>query len=895
MLPRIASILSLMMIFGIPIAYSKDFKIGLKVAQVGGYDSALLAWKPLAEQGYAAQYNSGVNSANVQGDKVTANDEDASNKAKVSIRVNEVIQANSQSVVHETLLSGITSYSGSFQDKNTYLGKVTPPTEIPYGDLAALKLMKLLPEFDISTYTRNVNTSIDWSGNTGERPEIGLFPDDHAAFIAGVDVNIELINATADQAMPSTFSFGHFPNLYWLPYLMTGDAKYIAHMEDQYIRVTSKMGVPVNEFANWYESGRYFAWSLRNLAQLAYLQQKGLTTQTYYIDALNFTKTYLTNKALNNSDPAYDTWRVLKFNSTTYKSVGFTGWQESMMGIVINYVAQLGFTDWLPICKWHFVQLQRRIDYWGWKAVDADHLWFYERASELGQSAEITNYGTARAWAAKAGETVKDSWERVTPYPLSKMNVQAYIDWPEGKLLTVNGTVGGQTFTYANRAQYAAHWAAMAARNGIDGADIIADALHEKINDRGDVWDYKNNPSGYPYTVELTPISNFNWTPGRNADGIVVDASWQQLPIATKENPIVHRITGSDPVGELTSDLISKGFNPASDDYGNGKVAGTFYAWVGQALDPVQKKAWIPWGGGHADSSMNGVWELDINKLKWSVESMPSDPDALGYEWSDSYKNSGSFTKYHGGYTLPDGRPPSQHTYGGVFKSGDWLVTTRNRRFAYNIVTKEYKIEEWSRNGAHITPDIHNYAFAYGDVVYGALKQANEWGGWHKIPDPSKPEVVNISAPSYDDINWNGGHALTQIGFDKIIAIGYKNRYQIFDMAAESWGPVTYITGDTPSAGYGYENELQGLVYIPNWGASGSILRQYMYGSSKGKWFVLDLETNIQTAIALEGSPIQYTPWVGQKVFTIEIGGITAMIYTSVRSGVSQTSIMRIE
>lgn len=878
MLQRIVSIISLMAIFGMTVAYSADFEKGLKPAQL----------------------NLGVTYSNDQDYTVVGLEESVSNVAAISIAMNETSQPSS-SVVSESVIFDITSDFSSGASEDVILRKLAPSAGIPYGDLSALKSMKLLPSFDMSTYIRGVDTNINWSGDTGERSEIGLFPDDHAAFIAGQPgIDINLITSTADQAMPSSFSLGHIPNLYWLPYLMTGDAKYISHMEGQYVRMTAKMGVPVNEFANWYESGRYFAWSLRNLAQLAYLQKKGLTTQKYYIDALNFTKTYLTNNALNNtSEKAYDTWRVLKFNAVTYDTVGFTGWMESMMGIVVNYVVQLGFTDWLPLAEWHFVQLERRVQYWGWKGVDADHCFFYERASGLGESDQITDYNSARAWSAKIGETIQQSWERVTPYSADMMIKNTYANYPEGQLFTADTTVDGSWYTYHSRAQYAYHWAAMAARNGVAGAAEIADSLHEKLIDRGDVIDYKNNASGYPFSVALTPITNFRWTPARDVNGVVTESSWQQLPIATKENPVVYRIIGSDPVDELTTELISRGFNPASKDYGNGKVTGTFTAWVGQALDPEQKKAWIPWGGGHADSSMNGVWEFDINKLKWSVESMPSDPNAAGFEWSNSYKNSGSFTVYRddeGGssYELPDGRPPSQHTYGGVFKSGDYIVTTRNRRFAYNLVTKEYSVDQWLLNGLYHQPGIQNYMFTYGSSAFGVMKAENVYGGFYKVPDTSTPDIVAVSAPVYEDILWNGGHALAQLGADKIIATSYTNKYAIFDMGSESWGPSINITGDLTT--YTYDDELQVLLYIPNWGAAGSMIRQFMSGSNKGKWYLLDLDTNVQTALTLTGSTIPYTPWAGQKVFIIEIGGITAMIYTSVRSGgISQTNIMRIK
>lgn len=835
---------------------------------------------------------------------VADNNGAVSNIATISITVNEIGAV----VTAYTVAAGQTLYAGenpsNFIQYTTtgdsiYAGENQPVVnDIPYGDLAALKSAKLLPDLLTSSYTPPIDTNIDWSGNTGERSEIGLFPDDHSAYIAGAALDINLINSIADQPTPSTLSFGHHANIYWLPYLMTGDAKYVAHMEDQYIKICSKMGVPVNEFANWYESGRYFAWSLRTLVQLAYLQQQGVTTQTYYVDALEFTRNYLMS-AVNTTDQAYQTWRVLKFNAVTYQSVGFTSWMESMVGIVINYVVQLGFSEWQPICDWQFVHLQRRVDYWGWKGVDSDHVWFYERAQDLGETAQITDYTTARAWSAKSGETVQQSWERVTAYAGAYESKTTYANYTDGLLFPADAAVDGTTYTYSNRAQYAYHWAALAARNGVTGAAELADSLYEKINTRGDVWGVKNSAAGYPHTIPLTPITAFNWTPARDASGIVTDASWQQLPISTTESPVVHRILGSDPVSELTTELITGGYNPANDDYGNGKVAGTFIAWTGLALDKTQNKAWMPWAGGHADSSCNGIWEFDINKLKWSVESLPSDPDAPGYEWSEAYKTSGSFTTYEGSYTLPDGRPPSQHTYGGVFKAGDLLISTRNRRYAYNLSTKQYEtVTMWYETDGvtQYKPDIHNYTFERNGVVYGVMKKANVYGGFQKISDPSTNIVSGTSAPVYDDIIWNGSHCVAQLDSDRLIATSYHNKYAIFNMVTESWGASQTITGDlnTYPSNDSYNDELNAFMFIPTWGNSGSMLRQYMHGSKKWKWFVLDLETNIQTELTLTGATLQATPWIGNKAFIVDIGGITAMIYTSVNTGYSQTNIMRI-
>ena len=82
---------------------------------------------------------------------------------------------------------------------------------------------------------------------------------------------------------------------------------------------------------------------------------------------------------------------------------------------------------------------------------------------------------------------------------------------------------------------------------------------------------------------------------------------------------------------------------------------------------------YIPWGGGHHGSTLNGIWAINLTTLEWYIERMPSDPYAKGLEWSEEYWNAPHWTPYRpfeatpAKDMLPDGEPTSRHTYQGVW------------------------------------------------------------------------------------------------------------------------------------------------------------------------------------------------------------------------------------
>jgi hypothetical protein len=127
-------------------------------------------------------------------------------------------------------------------------------------------------------------------------------------------------------------------------------------------------------------------------------------------------------------------------------------------------------------------------------------------------------------------------------------------------------------------------------------------------------------------------FSNDSWTPGRDAAGLVTDASWALVPAGRWVT-----VTGT----RMDSlDAQVKAAVPGWRDYGTGGWAGVTDAWNGFAIDTAGSRVWLK-GGGHGDSSNNGIYRFDALRMQWAIESLPSDPAS----WSAAYKSSGMYAR----------------------------------------------------------------------------------------------------------------------------------------------------------------------------------------------------------------------------------------------------------
>jgi hypothetical protein len=135
---------------------------------------------------------------------------------------------------------------------------------------------------------------------------------------------------------------------------------------------------------------------------------------------------------------------------------------------------------------------------------------------------------------------------------------------------------------------------------------------------------------------------------------------------------------------------------------------GLTISWSGWAVDPDGARAWM-FGGGHNNSSNNGIYRFDFFKMKWSIDSLPTDPSTL----PSNYNNSSSYSTYYPALDatvqkrdqgtlgtindiwhdeLPDGKPTSRHTYRGFTyaKSLNKLILMCRRLWTYNLATKRW-------------------------------------------------------------------------------------------------------------------------------------------------------------------------------------------------------------
>lgn len=146
---------------------------------------------------------------------------------------------------------------------------------------------------------------------------------------------------------------------------------------------------------------------------------------------------------------------------------------------------------------------------------------------------------------------------------------------------------------------------------------------------RSSLWSLENVPGSYDSGTDT-------WTPGRGADGRVTVASWNLVPTGRWVKVSGTRMD--------TLDSVVKAALPNWTDRGNSGWNGVTGAWSGMAVDyETQPRAWI-FGGGHHDSSNNGLYRLDMHKMAWAVEIMPT--DLTGCDANYTKAGTVTFTSY---------------------------------------------------------------------------------------------------------------------------------------------------------------------------------------------------------------------------------------------------------
>ena len=213
-----------------------------------------------------------------------------------------------------------------------------------------------LPHYQITDYHQNIPALSGTGGlnpkmhTTGDRPDIGLVTEWQAALLAGDDSYRDTVLYQGglnvwDEGTLFFADFAHTPSLYWVPYLLTGDAKYVDGMAEQF-----------KAYQNWQQTdflthpgefvdrGRVFAWQIRNLAELAKVRPQ-------YKPVLDAVRDYLLS-AIQTCRGRVDCASHAIAASSNQGGPVYFWWMQAFVGQSLAHVVMLGNEDWRPILEW---------------------------------------------------------------------------------------------------------------------------------------------------------------------------------------------------------------------------------------------------------------------------------------------------------------------------------------------------------------------------------------------------------------------------------------------------------------------------------------------------------------------------------------------------------------
>lgn len=374
---------------------------------------------------------------------------------------------------------------------------------------------------------------------------------------------------------------------------------------------------------------------------------------------------------------------------------------------------------------------------------------------------------------------------------------------------------------------------------------------------------------GYLEGEEIVPndVAANVWTPTKNASGYIKNGSWANLPANSW-----CRVAGTK-LSQLLAPLASAGYVPSADDYGNGKdITTTFIAWSSGVL--IGSEYINGLGGGHYDSSNNGLWRLNLEKMGgnagWEIEAMPSDPDASGAAWSATYKDTrtnggSSFTEYRpstggDGYyhdILPDGRPTARHCYQGVWYDSlrNEIGFSRTSKWTWNRTTQQWARSRWTLNGSLQLPTINSWLeyIPQNDEVVGHYADSDtDYYTWQRHAAAGANRVGSAAPQYYGAYVEN---TQTRINATELLMLWWDytttntQRWAIYNSVARTWtGGAVTSPWQAPSSTL---QEMQPMVYIPAWN---KCLMRGTDGSARGAWRAFNLATKANEAYSPAGN-----------------------------------------
>ncbi|WP_136678623.1 Ig-like domain-containing protein [Neptunomonas sp. XY-337] len=431
------------------------------------------------------------------------------------------------------------------------------------------------------------------------------------------------------------------------------------------------------------------------------------------------------------------------------------------------------------------------------------------------------------------------------------------------------------------------------------------------------------------------PVAQTVWTPERDAAGVVTAESLTKIPVTSLDELYFVEVAGFDPVAQIRAELDANGFDVNTKAFGTGgKVGATFRSWIGQAFDERTKIAYLLCSGGHGDSTLNGGWRINYSTMSADIFAMPSDPDHPDYPWNPDYKSlsgriesgigfggvdiaaSGGFEPYEyeqyytedGEFkmTLPDGRPPSSHTYQGVGIWDDNTVFSVRQAYAYHkLDTGETGREHMFYKG---TSEYHSggpcqYMIRCDqkNTYYGRMARVMDSFGMYKLEGANPTQMIKLgTVPA--GLYATDYTRLAKVNDQKMIFwCDHRGTFAEFDMISETWGPVQTVNNALTTINTdGDLVRVQGAsnpsMFIEEWGANGVVLTTYAgmhdtiveedglpVGNS---FFYLDLSDNTLKRVEPKGAyPDQHGSYTENKSFATELHGMKFIIYLWSRSG----------
>ncbi|WP_338867818.1 hypothetical protein [Myxococcus stipitatus] len=378
---------------------------------------------------------------------------------------------------------------------------------------------------------------------------------------------------------------------------------------------------------------------------------------------------------------------------------------------------------------------------------------------------------------------------------------------------------------------------------------------------------------GWGQGTQTGSFSNDVWTPGRDTDGRVNAASWALVPRG-------RWVSVSDTKLQALGAQVQAAI-PGWRDYGSQGWNGVTEAWNAPAFDLAGRRLWRH-GGGHGDSSNNGIYRFDLDSMRWSIEHMPSDTNL----WSKAYRESGTFAgcpESRAAYNAevaagtwaqrdrwyydeifwdrtasnPMGNPTARHVYDGfiyVPESNELVVACR-RLWRYSLATHQWTLKSHPRaNGddTALTEEVIAVLDKESKLVIGSCGSSGPFAADYDL----RTNTWLAPRSTWGSWDWSGG-AYTQHG--DIVTIftpqnssgnyaspGRWQRYSVATHSVLSQGSTWNYEGGLSLASFpdtSRATDGHGMVYVP----SEDVYWVYTKLNTGMAWLELDLKTSPAT------------------------------------------------